>query len=103
MFCLFCLFVLFYFFFFSVENCYFGQGHGASIGSLSGGWFKNITVRDIKFNGTTNGMRIKSDAGSSAGKVWDVYYTNLEMENVENPIVITQFYNSNKEKNHYYF
>ena len=30
-------------------------------------------------------------------------YANLEMENVENPIVVTQFYNSNKEKNHYYF
>ena len=86
-----------------VENSYFGQGHGASIGSLDGGWYKNITVRNIFFNGTTNGMRIKSDAGSKAGKVWDVYYKDLTMQNVENPILITQFYNSNEEKQSYLY
>merc|ERR1712204_82236 len=55
-----------------VENCHFGTGHGASIGSLSSGWYTNITFNNIKFNGTRSGARIKTDAGSSAGRVWDI-------------------------------
>merc|ERR1719245_2763083 len=45
-----------------VENCHFGTGHGASIGSLGGGWYKNITFNNIQFNGTTAGVRIKTDS-----------------------------------------
>jgi len=81
-----------------VENCHFGTGHGASIGSLGGGWYRNITFNNIQFNGTTNGARIKTHPGATAGKVSDVYYTNLKMKDVENAIIITQFYDGGEEK-----
>ena len=42
-----------------IENCQFGNGHGASIGSLCNNWLTNITFRNIEFNGTTTGCRIK--------------------------------------------
>lgn len=57
-----------------VNDCYFGTGHGASIGSLGGPtWLTNITVRDVDFVGTTQAMRIKADCGSS-GRLWGVQY-----------------------------
>eukprot|EP01084_Bolivina_argentea_P191457 328871_1 len=93
-----------------VENCYFGHGHGASIGSLHGGWYKNITFNNITFNQTTNGIRIKSWPGATQGKVSDIWYTNLLMHNVINPIIITQFYDDtdndtiiNETKSYLYF
>lgn len=49
-----------------VENCNFGTGHGASIGSLGGAVnLQNITFRSINFDGTTQALRIKSDPGAS--------------------------------------
>jgi len=84
-----------------VENCRFGTGHGASIGSLASGYYKNITFDNIQFNGTTAGIRIKTDSGASPGKVSDIHYTNLKMLNVETAITINQFYGDDKEEQSY--
>ena len=46
-----------------VENCRFGTGHGASIGSLCDVWLTNITFRNISFDGTTSGAKIKVHDG----------------------------------------
>ncbi len=86
-----------------VEHCKFGTGHGASIGSLDGGWYKNITFRDIEFDGTTQGARIKSRPGASMGKVWDITYENLSMKNVKTALEITQFYGSDKTEQSYLY
>ena len=43
-----------------VEDSYFGTGHGASVGSCCDVWLHNLTVRNVVFNGTTAGMRIKT-------------------------------------------
>ena len=74
-----------------VENCYFGTGHGASIGSLCGAWLHNITFRNIVFDGTTAGSRIKTHP-KCAGTVTDVTYENLVMKDVKTPIEISMFY-----------
>ena len=74
-----------------VEDSYFGTGHGASIGSLCNSWLRNITFRNISFRGTTAGCRIKSHPGC-AGHVWDVTYEGLTMEDVTDPITVTQYY-----------
>merc|ERR1712129_607351 len=79
----------------------FGEGHGASIGSLGGGWYKNITFNNIEFNGTDTGAHIKTDSGASAGKVFDIRYTNLRMTNVGTAIAINQFYPDKKEEQSY--
>jgi len=76
-----------------VDHCYFGTGHGVSIG---GGWLKNITVRNSVFNGTNQAARIKTQA-RQAGLVQQVVYENLVMDRVGWPICIDMFYQNEPE------
>ncbi|CAA7036988.1 unnamed protein product [Microthlaspi erraticum] len=84
-------------------NC--GPGHGISVGSL-GRWkdektVQGLTVRNSIFNGTTNGVRIKTWASSpSRNLVSNFLYKNLQMINVQNPIIIDQQYCPNPPCNH---
>merc|ERR1719181_2316 len=56
-----------------VENCYFGHGHGASIGSCgSSTALENITFRNIIFKNTEAGAKIKTRAGSKNAYIRDV-------------------------------
>ena len=86
-----------------VWNCYFGTGHGASIGSYTENikhvWFDNITM-----NGTTAGIRMKTgqDVDNTTNKVTlrgggeeDWKFTNFTMTNVKNPLSIDCFYDKN--------
>ena len=86
-----------------VWNCYFGTGHGASIGSFTENikhvWFDNITM-----NGTTAGIRMKTgqDVDKTTNKVTlrgggeeDWKFTNFTMTNVKNPFSIDCFYDKN--------
>jgi polygalacturonase len=72
-----------------VEDSVFGFGHGASIGSLCNDFLTNITFRNITFNGTTAGARIKSHP-KCGGHLWDVTYERLRMTGVQTPVDITQ-------------
>ena len=74
-----------------VEDSFFGTGHGASIGSLCGEWLTNITFRNITFEGSTCGARIKSHP-NCRGHVWNVTWENLTMHNVAQAVDVTQFY-----------
>ncbi|VVB08636.1 unnamed protein product [Arabis nemorensis] len=74
-----------------------GPGHGISVGSL--GKYKGekdvegLTVRNSIFNATTEGLRIKTWAKSvSQISVSNFLYENIQMINVENPIIIDQQY-----------
>ncbi len=81
-----------------VWNCYFGTGHGASIGSFTNNikhvWFDNITM-----NGTTAGIRMKtginSDGTLRGGGEEDWKFTNFTMTKVKNPLSIDCFYDKN--------
>ena len=53
---------------------------------------ENVTVSNSVFTGTTNGVRIKSWARASTGFVNKVFFQNLIMKNVQNPIIIDQNY-----------
>ncbi|MCU1789244.1 endopolygalacturonase [Pectobacterium polaris] len=81
----------------SIVHNDFGTGHGMSIGSETMGVY-SVVVDDLVMNGTTNGLRIKSDK-SSAGQITGVRYSNVVMDNVEKPIVIDTVY-ENKAGNH---
>ncbi|GAB2280475.1 hypothetical protein Dimus_015103 [Dionaea muscipula] len=74
-------------------NC--GPGHGISIGSLgrdnTRACVSNITVRDITMQNTMTGVRIKTWQGGS-GSVQGVLFSNIQVSEVELPIVIDQFY-----------
>lgn len=81
-----------------VWNCYFGTGHGASIGSFTNNikhvWFDNITM-----NGTTAGIRMKTGINSNGtlrgGGEEDWKFTNFTMTKVKNPLSIDCFYDKN--------
>jgi len=75
-----------------LTNNTYGNGHGVSIGSYTDGGVSNITVVNCTFNGTDNGIRIKSDDGRG-GLVRNINYYNLGMTNVHFPIQIYAYYN----------
>ncbi|KAF3773529.1 Polygalacturonase [Nymphaea thermarum] len=74
-------------------NC--GPGHGISIGGLGRDNTKacvsNITVRDVVMQSTMTAVRIKTWQGG-AGSVQDVLFSNIQVSEVQFPIVIDQFY-----------
>ncbi|XP_038714484.1 polygalacturonase At1g48100-like [Tripterygium wilfordii] len=74
-------------------NC--GPGHGISIGSLGKDATKacvsNITIRDVNMHNTMNGVRIKTWQGGS-GSVQGVLFSNIQVSEVQLPIVIDQYY-----------
>ena len=82
-----------------ITNCAFGTGHGMSIGgSTSPGGVSNMLVINCTFNGTDNGIRIKSDNAANGnvggGPCQNLQYINLGMTNVNNTaIMIYSYYN----------
>ncbi len=74
-----------------ITNNTYGNGHGVSIGSYTQG-VSNILVINCTFNGTDNGIRIKSDNDRS-GYVRNISYYNIGMTNVHFPIQIYGYYN----------
>ncbi|MQM00680.1 hypothetical protein Taro_033412 [Colocasia esculenta] len=79
-----------------IERVTCGPGHGISIGSLGKEsqeeGVQNVTVRTTVFAGTQNGLRIKTWGRPSDGFVKGVVFEHAMMQNVENPIIITQSY-----------
>ncbi|XP_015894769.4 polygalacturonase At1g48100 [Ziziphus jujuba] len=78
-----------------IHNVNCGPGHGISIGSLgrynTKACVSNITVRDVVMHNTMNGVRIKTWQGGS-GSVQGVLFSNIQVSEVQLPIVIDQFY-----------
>src|SRR5262249_32140496 len=76
-----------------VAHNHFGRGHGMSIGSETNGGVQHRTVCDLVLDGTTNGLRIKSDS-SRGGLVQNVSYTDVCMRGVSHPLVFDPYYSS---------
>lgn len=74
-----------------ITNNTYGNGHGVSIGSGTSGGVSNFTVANCTFNGTDNGIRIKSD-NDRGGLVQNINYLNIGMTNVHFPIQIYGYY-----------
>ena len=75
-----------------VENCQFGTGHGASVGSLGTGIFlRNITVRNSSFDGAVQALRIKADIDSS-GALSDVLFEDLRIKGAGTTLQIQSNY-----------
>jgi polygalacturonase len=74
-----------------ITHCTFLHGHGCSIGSYTNGGVDSMLVDSCSFNGTTNGIRIKSERGRG-GNVQNLTYSNITMTGVEYPIWISAYY-----------
>ncbi|CAN1192996.1 unnamed protein product [Linum perenne] len=85
-----------------IEKISCGPGHGISIGSLGKELDEegvhNVTVKNVTFTGTENGVRIKSWSRPSTGFAKDILFQHAIMNKVYNPIIIDQNYCPN-EKN----
>ncbi len=75
----------------TIKDSTFLHGHGVSIGSEVNGGVQNVSVSNSTFNGTTNGIRIKTDR-TVGGDVSGITYTNLTMTNVTHPLIFTGYY-----------
>jgi polygalacturonase len=70
------------------------HGHGISIGSGTRDGFSHVIVRRCTFDGTDNGLRIKSYRGGG-GEVHDIRYSDITMRYVRRPFDINMLYNGN--------
>ncbi|HWA85749.1 MAG TPA: glycosyl hydrolase family 28 protein, partial [Opitutus sp.] len=77
-----------------IENLTCFHGHGISIGSGTRTGVSHMIVRNCSFNGTDNGLRIKSYRGNG-GEVHDIRYSDITMRNVRRPFDINMLYNGN--------
>jgi polygalacturonase len=75
----------------TVTDCVFLHGHGLSIGSEVAGGVENVRASGIQFQGTANGVRIKSnrDRGANIG---NLDFRNITMQDVATPLLITEYY-----------
>ncbi|QJC33916.1 hypothetical protein GJT93_02240 (plasmid) [Enterobacteriaceae endosymbiont of Donacia provostii] len=75
----------------SIIDNNFGHGHGMSIGSETNSGVSNVLVKNLTLQNATNGIRIKSDI-TRGGLVTDIYYENVCIFNVKNPIILDTHY-----------
>jgi len=74
-----------------IRDCTFRAGHGLSIGSETAGGVRNLTVERVTFQGTRQGIRIKSARGRG-NDIGNFSYRDITMDGVETPIEITEYY-----------
>ncbi|CAA7056665.1 unnamed protein product [Microthlaspi erraticum] len=82
---------------FDIYNVTCGPGHGISVGSLGKSKeeknVEGITVRDSVFTGTIAAVRIKTwESSASTIAISKIVYENIQMVDVESPIIIDQTY-----------
>ena len=76
----------------AITNCVMYKGHGAVvIGSEMSGCVRNVVASNIVCVGTDRAVRIKSTRGRG-GVVENIRFNNFIVENVREPIYITNFY-----------
>ncbi|HTY88370.1 MAG TPA: glycoside hydrolase family 28 protein [Candidatus Acidoferrum sp.] len=80
----------------TVTDCVFRHGHGLSIGSETVGGVRHLVVRNCRFDGTENGIRIKSRRGKG-GTVEEVSYSDITMTNVFPALSIACYYQDSSQ------
>jgi polygalacturonase len=76
----------------TVRGCTVEDGHGGIvIGSETAAGIFDVTAADCLFRGTDRGIRIKTRRGRG-GRIENLEFTNLTMENNLCPVAINMFY-----------
>ncbi|XP_073147782.1 exopolygalacturonase clone GBGE184-like isoform X1 [Henckelia pumila] len=85
-----------------VARVFCGPGHGLSVGSLGKRPdetnLNKVTIINCTLTGTTNGARIKTYHASPRLIATGIYFQDLVMNQVKNPIIIDQHYDSKKKR-----
>ncbi|GAU51490.1 hypothetical protein TSUD_94340 [Trifolium subterraneum] len=81
--------------FINISGVFCGPGHGISVGSLGKdkkyATVEHVHVKNCTFNGTSNGVRIKTFEGGS-GYARNITYEDIVLVGVKHPVIIDQFY-----------
>jgi polygalacturonase len=85
----------------SILHNRFYHGHGMSIGSETNGGVRNVLVEDLDMDGTTSGLRIKSN-DRKGGTVRNIVYRNVCLRNIRWPLYIDTRYEPNMPKSQSY-
>ncbi len=80
-----------------IQNDTIGSGHGISVGGETNAGLNGMTVSNVAFSGTTNGLRLKAGIGNG-GLVQNITYSHITMKNVANPIYITSYYQNGGDR-----
>ena len=75
----------------TITDCTFLHGHGLSIGSEIAGGVQNIRAERIHFEGTDNGIRVKSNR-DRGNDVSHLFFRDITMKDVKNALVISEYY-----------
>jgi polygalacturonase len=75
----------------TVTDCIFLHGHGMSIGSEVSGGVQDVRVARVSFKDTDQGIRVKSSR-DRGGDIGNFIFSDLTMDNVGTPILITEYY-----------
>jgi polygalacturonase len=75
----------------TITDCTFLHGHGMSMGSEIAGGVQRVRADRVHFDGTASGVRIKSNR-DRGGDIGNFHFSNLTMEHVGTPILITEYY-----------
>jgi polygalacturonase len=81
-----------------IVDCVFLHGHGLSIGSEVAGGVRNVLAERLSFDGTDQGIRVKSgrDRGNDIG---NLVFRNITMKNVGTAIMLTEYYGAQRGMN----
>jgi polygalacturonase len=74
-----------------VTNIIAGDGHGISIGSEAANGVNNVTIQNVRYTGTGNGIRIKT-ARDRGSQIYGITAKDLVMTGVGVPITINSYY-----------
>jgi polygalacturonase len=77
----------------TITDCIFLHGHGLSVGSELAGGAQNIRAERIRFKGTDQGIRIKSNR-DRGHDVSHLFFKDITMEGVKTAILISEYYPS---------
>ncbi|MCS0583085.1 pectinesterase family protein [Massilia pinisoli] len=75
----------------SIVHNRFYSGHGMSIGSETNGGVHRVLVEDLTMDGTTSGLRIKSN-DMRGGRVDGIVYRDVCLRDIRSPIEVTTHY-----------
>ncbi|MFB6136862.1 MAG: glycoside hydrolase family 28 protein, partial [Halobacteriaceae archaeon] len=76
----------------TVTNCTMYHGHGGVVvGSEMSGDVRNVTISNCVFDGTDNGLRLKTERGRG-GVIENVRATNLVMRDIPNIALLTNMF-----------